>query len=551
MSTSRAVPLAALIAVAIALPACRRAADSSIAATGPERLELSRKAGQLMMVGFHGPELTPPIRDSLRELHPGGVCLYAQNITSASQVGKLNDELRRSLDDWMPPFIAVDQEGGVVVRIYDEVTVFPSMMALGATREPQLALAAGATFGRELRLLGFNMNLAPVLDTPENLAIGSRAFSDDPRLIGQLGSAFITGQEEAGIATVAKHFPGEGQSHGDSHYELPVRWESAAAIRSELNPFCEAIEHDLDAVMTAHVAVPSLAKNRLPATMSGRLLTGVLRSELNFDGLILTDELEGMRAISAFGVEQAAVAAINAGADMVFVAFSPDIQERVHSALMKAIESGRIPRVRVEQALGHIVTLKTKRKLFDSMPSLEQRLAILHRQEGKKVAMEIAQRSVTPLGPKAGFLPIDRNSRIALVTDSDNFVRAIRACAPQTKVLMIDKQAMRNARTTRRAIQDLATSADAVVGGFISHEHLGILRSTSLSRPLVILFMNVPTPDFLRDIPQPHTVLVNYSYQPVSADAAAAVLFENALTPGILPVKAQAPQSAVITAKIR
>src|SRR2546423_1717497 len=156
------------------------------------------------------------------------------------------------------------------------------MMALGATRSPRLALAAGQTFGRELRLLGFNMNLAPVLYTPENLAIGSRSFSDDPRLIAQLGSAFVMGQQEMGIATVAKHFPGEGSSHGDSHYQLPVRWESAAAIRSELIPFCEAIQHDLDAIMTAHVAVPSLARNRLPATMSPRLLSGVLRQELNF-----------------------------------------------------------------------------------------------------------------------------------------------------------------------------------------------------------------------------------------------------------------------------
>src|SRR2546423_11968034 len=170
------------------------------------------------------------------------------------------------------------------------------MMALGATRSPRLALAAGQTFGRELRLLGFNMNLAPVLDTPENLAIGSRAFSDDPRLIAQLGSAFIVGQQRTGVATVAKHFPGEGRSHADSHYQLPVRWEPAAALRAELSPFCEAIQHDLDAVMTAHVAVPALARNRLPATMSPKLLTGVLRQELNFDGLILTDELEGMRS---------------------------------------------------------------------------------------------------------------------------------------------------------------------------------------------------------------------------------------------------------------
>jgi beta-N-acetylhexosaminidase len=395
------------------------------------------------------------------------------------------------------------------------------------------------------------MNLAPVLDTPENLAIGSRAFSDDPRLIGQLASAFIVGQQGKGVATVAKHFPGEGRSHGDSHYQLPVRWEPAPAIRSELSPFCEAIQHDLDAVMTAHVAVPALARNRLPATMSPRLLTGVLRQELNFDGLILTDELEGMRSISAYGVERAAVAAINAGADMVFVAFSPDIQKRVHRALIEAIQSGQIPPVRVEQALARIGALKTKRKLFDSLPPLNERLAILQRKEGTKVAMEIARQSVTRLGPNTGVLPINASSRIALITDSDNFVQAIRARAPQTKVIMVDKQAMQNARATKRAIQESEASADAVIGAFISHQHLAILRSVTLSRPLVILLMNVPTPDFLRDIPKPQAVLVNYSYQPASAQAATTVLFENPVTPGILPVKAEPPQNAAITAKVQ
>lgn len=541
---------ATAMVTALALPACRPSTDS-MSPDNPRILDLSRKAGQLMMVGFRGPELTPAIRETLRDLHPGGVCLYAQNITSAEQVGHLNDELRLCLDQWLPPFIAVDQEGGVVVRIYDGVTVFPSMMALGATRSPQLAVAAGKTFGRELRLLGFNMNLAPVLDTPQNLAIGSRAFSDDPRLIAQLGSAFVSGQQEAGVATVAKHFPGEGRSHGDSHDQLPVRWESAAAIRSELTPFCEAIQHDLDAIMTAHVAVPALARNRCPATISPRLLTGVLRQELNFDGLILTDELEGMRAISAYGVERAAVAAINAGADMVFVAFSPDTQKRVHRALMEAIHSGRIPPARLEQALAHIVALKTKRKLFDSMPPLPERLAILQRKEGSNVATEIAQQSITRLGPTADCLPIDGASRIALITDSDNFVRAVRTRAPQTKVLMIDKQAVRNARATKRAIQELDAEADAVIGAFISHEHLEILRGVGLSRPLVIVFMNVPAPELLRGIPRPQAVLVNYSYQPASAEATAAALFENPVTPGILPVKAEPAQSAAITANAR
>src|SRR5437016_8517283 len=161
MITSRTALAAAAITAALGFGVYRETANSSHCQLKSDGGGLSRKAGQLMMVGFRGPELTPAIRETLRELHPGGVCLYAQNVTDAEQVGKLNDDLRLCLDEWMPPFIAIDQEGGVVVRIYDGATVFPSMMVLGATRSPQLALAAGETFGRDLRLLGVNMNLAP------------------------------------------------------------------------------------------------------------------------------------------------------------------------------------------------------------------------------------------------------------------------------------------------------------------------------------------------------------------------------------------------------
>src|SRR5437016_13340493 len=161
MVISRTFLPSAMITIALGFAACNRTADSANGSVNPDDADLSRKAGQLMMVAFRGPELTPAIRETLRELHPGGVCLYAQNVTGAERAGKLNDDLRLCLDEWMPPFIAIDQEGGVVVRIYDGAPVFPSMMVLGATRSPQLALAAGETFGRDLRLLGVNMNLAP------------------------------------------------------------------------------------------------------------------------------------------------------------------------------------------------------------------------------------------------------------------------------------------------------------------------------------------------------------------------------------------------------
>ncbi len=399
----------AAAALALQLAGCSHSTVSAVRDENIGGLDLERSAGQLMMVGFHGPALTPEISETLTELHPGGVCLYAHNITGAEQVARLNDDLRSCLGDPLPPFLAVDQEGGVVVRLYDGVTVFPSSMALAATRSVRLAFEQGKVVGQELRLLGFNMNLAPVLDGPENLAIGTRAFSDDPRLIAQLGSAFISGQQESDIVTVAKHFPGEGHSHDDGHYTLPVRWDSGSNVRAELTPFCTAMERDLDGIMTAHIAVPGLTRNRTPATISSKLLTGVLRHELGFSGLIMTDELEGMRAISGYGVDRAAVAAITAGADIVFVASEPDIQKKVHHALIDAVRSGKISQTRFRQALAHIVALKTKRKLFDVLPAVEQRLSALRNTGGSNVAKQIAQKSITTLSHRTGCLPVDPN----------------------------------------------------------------------------------------------------------------------------------------------
>ncbi|MFL6514440.1 MAG: glycoside hydrolase family 3 protein [Chthoniobacterales bacterium] len=499
---------------------------------------MDRAIGQLMMVGFHGPALTSEIRETLTQLHPGGVCLYAHNIIGVEQVARLNDELRSCLDDPLPPFLAVDQEGGVVVRLYDGVTVFPSSMALAATRSARLAFEQGKVVGQELRLLGFNMNLAPVLDGPENLAIGTRAFSDDSRLIAQLGSAFISGQEESEIVTVAKHFPGEGHSHDDGHYTLPVRWDSGANVRAELIPFCAAMEHDLDGILTAHIAVPGLTKNRTPATISAKLLTGVLRDELGFNGLIMTDELEGMRAISGYGVDRAAVAAITAGADIVFVASAPDVQKKVHRALIDAVRSGKISQARLHQALAHIVAAKTKRKIFDPLPAVEQRLSALHSTGGSNVAKQIAEKSITTLGHGSGCLPIDPNRRLALVTDSKNFADAVRARVPRTTVLMVDKTSLRNRAATQRSIRSLAANADAMIAAFILQDRFELVRPRpSPSLPLVLLLMNVPSSEFLRDHPDADGVLANYSYQRVSAEAAAAVMFENPITPGLLPVR--------------
>ncbi|MFY0573155.1 glycoside hydrolase family 3 protein [Cystobacter fuscus] len=237
------------------------------------------------------------------------------------------------------PFLALDQEGGNVVRVKDDVVVLPGNMALGATRSAQLAYAAGHAQAEDLRRLGFNMNTAPVLDVnlnPRNPVIGSRSYGDSIPLVSELGRAFVRGQQDAGLVTVAKHFPGHGATDADSHRALPVMLESREEVLAQMEPFRAVIREGLDGLMTAHVAVPALTGDDAPATVHPRVLRGLLRERLDFQGLVLTDELEMEPIAQRYGVGQAAVLAVNAGADMVLVPWHAEKKREVHAALLSA-----------------------------------------------------------------------------------------------------------------------------------------------------------------------------------------------------------------------
>ena len=277
-------------------------------------LSLEQKVGQLIMVGFGGKEMGPEIVRLLTSLHVGSVAMYTRNVRSPEQVSKLIGEIRKVMQSEVQPFVALDQEGGNVVRLRSEVTVLPGTMTLGATRDPVLAFLAGQAQGIDLTLIGFDMNLAPVLDTninPRNPVINVRAFGENAELVAQMGSAFVRGQQGAGLATVAKHFPGHGTTEHDSHFALPrISLDAEQLYRTELVPFRRAVEAGLDAIMTAHVQVPSVDPDGTPGSLSKKLITGLLRERMGFNGLVITDDLE-MRAISETrGVGGAAVQAV-------------------------------------------------------------------------------------------------------------------------------------------------------------------------------------------------------------------------------------------------
>ena len=297
--------------------------------------------GRLVMVDLPGRELDTERADFLRAQGIRAVCLFRKNLGSEDAVCRLTAQLREVLGPY--GLIGLDQEGGSVVRS-TTLPQPPSAMSLGAGADPGRARAVGAAVARGLRRLGVNWNFAPVLDVnnnPANPVIAERAFSDEPEGVARLAGAWMEGSLAEGVACCVKHFPGHGDTHVDSHHDLPWVDKSRAELeRLELRPF-KALRHAAPAMMTAHIVYPQLDPE-YPATLSPVLLQGILRDEWGYDGAVITDALMMKAVAERYGYARAAVLAIAAGADMVLAQGSLDEQRESLDALRRAFADGRL-----------------------------------------------------------------------------------------------------------------------------------------------------------------------------------------------------------------
>lgn len=502
-------------------------------------MTVEQKVGQLMMVGFGGTVVDEDIRALVRGREVGGVCMFKRNIESAEQIAKLNDQVRELLSDSLPPFISVDQEGGNVVRVSDEIVVLPGNMALGATRSEKLAYEAGRIQGEHLKALGFNMNLAPVLDVnvnPKNPVIGIRSFGDDPALVSALGRAFVKGQQASQIVTVAKHFPGHGNTDEDSHKALPRMTENEQELLRQIGPFEDVIKDGLDGLMTAHVAIPNVTGDEHPATLSRKILTDLLRKRMAFDGLVMTDELEMEAIATHYGVGRAAVMAIAAGADMVLIPWRPEKKTEVYEALLDAAHGGELPESRINEAVRHVLEAKVRRGLFDPIPPLAERLATLRADKGHAVAADIGREAVTLLRTDDKTLPLRRTQRILVVTAEQSLADAVKLRTAKATVLVVPAYPNDRRRAAARAsVKELAKDADVVVVGMINSKQLDLVTLASIAgKPVVVVSMGLP---YLAELAnEARAVMALYSYRPSVTEAAAAALFGETDTPGRLPV---------------
>ncbi|MBI3400044.1 MAG: beta-N-acetylhexosaminidase [Acidobacteria bacterium] len=317
-------------------------------------LALRRKMGQLLIAGFTGTQIPVELKSLAKEFGLGGVILFARNIVEPEQIAEVSFEAARLVPD-MPVWVSVDQEGGRVARLKAPFTEWPPMATLGRSGDTRLTERFARALAAELKAVGITLDYTPVLDVftnPKNTVIGDRALGQKADEVARFGSAIIRTLQREGIAACGKHFPGHGDTAADSHHELPLVEHPPERLREvEFVPFTAAIEAGVATIMTAHVFVPSL-DDKHPATLSKHVVTDLLRTELKYEGVILSDDLE-MKAIAAtYAVPSAAVLAIDAGCDGALICSGDhETQWAALEALVHAVEDGTLRLARVEDAL--------------------------------------------------------------------------------------------------------------------------------------------------------------------------------------------------------
>jgi len=522
-------------------------------------MTLEEKIGQMMLVAFKGPGMSSELAEMIAKRHIGGVILYSSwgNVENVRQVAALNAAIQATAAATpraVGLFVGIDQEGGPVVRLREGVTVFPSQMAVAATGNREHARAMARVMANELGVLGVNLNFSPVADVnsnPDNPIIGIRSFGSDPNVVSRLTAAMVEEYVRARMLCTPKHFPGHGDTDVDSHLGLPLSNHDKKTLdRIDFAPFRAAFAAKAPAVMTAHVEVPALEPARdLPATLSAKILEGVVRKELRFDGLIVTDSL-GMGALSkGVGTVRASVMAAKAGADVLLfgadIGHEPADQIAAFDSLVAAAKSGEIPMERIDRAVRRILTVKGEYGLLDARAIPNRSLEIPFRvgiAENRQAALSAAQDSITLRHDRLRLLPLKPSDRVLIIwpernandpvgslplppgtallrtarePSSQDLRNAVEASAQVDKVVVFTYDATRNP-----AQQNLARTLLAIKPGGFVHVALGAPYDLSL----------------VADAP---TSVATYGDVPVSIEALAKALTGRAPFTGRLPVRLQ------------
>ncbi|WP_326668170.1 glycoside hydrolase family 3 protein [Streptomyces canus] len=538
------------------------------------RMTLEEKAGQLFVMRVYGHSATAPdqadIDANLKEIgvrtaaemiaryRVGGIIYFtwAHNTRDPHQIADLSNGIQKASlrqPRGLPVLVSTDQEHGIVCRVGEPATLFPGAMAIGAGGSRKDARTLGRIAGQELRAIGIRQNYSPVADVnvnPANPVIGVRSFGSEAGAVAGLVAAEVAGYQGAGVAATAKHFPGHGDTAVDSHYGFPVithsreLWEKLDAV-----PFRSAIRAGIDSIMTAHIQFPALDDSGDPATLSHPILTGILRGELGYDGVVVTDSLgmEGVR--TKYGDDRVPVLALKAGVDQLL---NPPSLDVAWNAVLKAVQGGELTEARLDESILRILRLKARLALFEE-PYVSH--GGVTRTVGTPAhlaaADRIAERTTTLLVNEGRLLPLDRRTHGKLLVVGADPASPSGTTGPPTGVLAaaltelgftataLPTGTAPSAATVAQAVA-AAQDADAVIVGtynITAAQKTLVERLVATGRPVVAVAIRNPYD--VAQLPTVPAYLAAYSWTDVELRAAARVIAGQAAPRGRLPVPVQ------------
>lgn len=334
-----------------------------------DKMTLNEKIGQMVIVGMEGYEIDDNARLMIEKYQVGGFILFSKNIKDTQQLLALNNSIKAAnFNNKIPLFISVDEEGGRVSRMPKEFKDLPTNKEIGKVNNGDFSYKIGGILAEEVKAFGFNMDFAPVLDinsNPKNPVIGDRSFGSTPERVSKLGVKTMKGIQAGGVIPVVKHFPGHGDTAVDSHIGLPTVNNDLNRLKTfEFIPFKEAIENNVEAVMIAHILMKKIDSEN-PASLSKTIITDILRKQLDFNGVVITDDMTMGAIVENYIIEEAAIQSVNAGADIVLVCHGSDNKIAVIEALKKAVEEGTISKERVNESVYRILKLKNQYRVTD------------------------------------------------------------------------------------------------------------------------------------------------------------------------------------------
>lgn len=332
-------------------------------------MSTAEKIGQMFILGFDGTEPGADIKDMIKTRYIGGVILFQRNVKYPGQLLTLNNSIREiNGASRVPLIISVDEEGGRVSRMPDQLKDMPAALSVGNTKNSRYAYDIGGMLAGEIAAFGFNTDFAPVLDiwsNPKNTVIGDRAFGTTPESVSRMGIPVMNGIRDRGIIPVVKHFPGHGDTVTDSHVGLPkIDYDMDRLDSFELVPFRNAIKDGADAVMVAHILMSAL-DTKYPASLSKAVITDLLRGKMGFDGVVITDDMTMGAIAKNYSIGNASVRSVLAGSDIILVCHGTDSQRLAMNSVEAAVKNGTIPIGRIDKSVGRILRLKYKYKLSD------------------------------------------------------------------------------------------------------------------------------------------------------------------------------------------